>query len=1176
MFEKYLSYKADGSSTDGLMPINNNKFTLDNKFGSVTVVAHFVTRTPGKFELYYDDFGADELDEAWVTVGAPELLTQDGELTIQAETSNYALLDQGIFDRLLDGEGYRISVDASGSGGTMQIMFKGSDQDINGRYVLVLNGSAALFRYIDPSSGTNVELAKTVFSFSTTPVTLTLEVMGDTVTLFADGREILSYTTDDSWKGAANAVGLINMTGGAVFKFDNLLVERIPEELPVNVTTMLGDAVDADYISGAAAADARTAIAGDTITLTSVAKAGYALKEYTVTSNGMVIEVNSDGTFTVPDGASGAIEVTAVFAPVSLREARSFYIDSEGGDDSGDGTIARPWKTLGKLTAYTANDPLVPGDTVYLKRGSVFTAQVLTFSGMGSADAPVTITAYGDGSDLPLLAGNGAVENVVSLYNQEYITISDLQITNTSAKYNSDFNLNSSNNISLTLRAINVSAKDFGTVNGITIQNCYIHDINGNINLKWNGGIFFDVQASVAEMVLFGVPTKYDGILIEGCTFINVDRSGIKLVSSAWCNQWLKNDPSKPVNWYPSTNAVIRNNYMEKIGGDGITTRDTDGTLIEYNLMKDCRYQNSAYNVAIWPFQAANTVIQYNEAYNTHSVQDGQGLDCDHASSYTVMQYNYSHNNEGGFMLIMGGYPHTAATVRYNLSVNDCDKTFEFAQGIPMGTMIYNNTLYSDKVLKNGILYLSNTSVGVGVNDVYLFNNLFCYPEGQPLYCSNGFETAMANAAKLYNNAYTGGMAVPAADANAIAADSGAVFVSAGSMPEGETTPITGSSEELAGYQLAEGSPLIDKGVTLAEAIEYFGGDIVTLADYRSDSPNTLFYRYYNVSGARSIDYVMGSHFPDVAGVNYDLDFFGIRNLEGAAPDIGAAEYLQHTHSGGSATCSSKAVCEICGEEYGEFDPNNHTGNTVVLGAVEATDTQAGYTGDTYCADCGVQLAAGHVIPATGGTSLPVVPVIPSVPSVNPTTPAEPPALTGPDAPVSEMPFTDVAAGTYYYDAVLWAVENGITTGASASAFAPDKACTRAEIVTFLWRAVGSPEPAGSVNPFTDVAADAYYYKAVLWAVENGITTGTSASAFSPTDTCTRAQAVTFLCRAVGQAVSASNPFTDVAADAYYYSAVLWAVENSITTGTSASAFSPEKICTRAEIVTFLYRACAD
>lgn len=180
--------------------------------------------------------------------------------------------------------------------------------------------------------------------------------------------------------------------------------------------------------------------------------------------------------------------------------------------------------------------------------------------------------------------------------------------------------------------------------------------------------------------------------------------------------------------------------------------------------------------------------------------------------------------------------------------------------------------------------------------------------------------------------------------------------------------------------------------------------------------------------------------------------------------------------------------------------------------------------------------------------------------------------------PVSEQPepgsiaFTDVASSAYYYDAVKWAVENGITSGTSATTFSPDASCTRAQMVTFLWRANGSPKAAGA-NPFTDVNADAYYYDAVLWAVENGITSGTSATAFSPDMTVTRGQTVTFLHRANGSpAVSGSNPFTDVAADAYYAAAVQWAVAEDVTAGTAAATFSPDMACTRGQIVTFLYR----
>ena len=163
----------------------------------------------------------------------------------------------------------------------------------------------------------------------------------------------------------------------------------------------------------------------------------------------------------------------------------------------------------------------------------------------------------------------------------------------------------------------------------------------------------------------------------------------------------------------------------------------------------------------------------------------------------------------------------------------------------------------------------------------------------------------------------------------------------------------------------------------------------------------------------------------------------------------------------------------------------------------------------------------------------------------------------------------------YFFDPVYWAVEKGITTGASATKFSPDAGCTRAQVVTFLWRAAGKPEPTKTENPFGDVQPDAYYYKAVLWAVEKGITTGTSATTFRPDQTCTRGQIVTFLWRYNEQPEpkSSTNPFTDVPAGQYYYKAVLWAVEKGITKGTSADKFSPDSTCTRAQIVTFLYRA---
>ena len=200
-----------------------------------------------------------------------------------------------------------------------------------------------------------------------------------------------------------------------------------------------------------------------------------------------------------------------------------------------------------------------------------------------------------------------------------------------------------------------------------------------------------------------------------------------------------------------------------------------------------------------------------------------------------------------------------------------------------------------------------------------------------------------------------------------------------------------------------------------------------------------------------------------------------------------------------------------------------------------------------------------------------------------------------PDSPK----FVDVTADSWYSEPVAWAVENGVTSGTSEAGFSPNASCTRGQVVTFLWRAKGSPDVILSdseesqtdsgdassqapendtANPFTDVSATAYYYKPVLWAVQNGVTSGTSATTFSPGKPCTRGQVVTFLWRAEGEPEPAADetPFTDVQMNAYYYKAVLWAVENGVTQGTSATKFSPNATCTRAQVVTFLYRACAE
>ena len=185
------------------------------------------------------------------------------------------------------------------------------------------------------------------------------------------------------------------------------------------------------------------------------------------------------------------------------------------------------------------------------------------------------------------------------------------------------------------------------------------------------------------------------------------------------------------------------------------------------------------------------------------------------------------------------------------------------------------------------------------------------------------------------------------------------------------------------------------------------------------------------------------------------------------------------------------------------------------------------------------------------------------------------PTICDGGAKCPSRPFRDVdrSVSNWYHLPVDWAVSNGITAGTSASTFDPQLACTRAQVVTFLWRTAGNPAPSSGRNPFRDVKSSAYYYQAVLWAVEKGITAGTSATTFSPDSTCTRGQVATFLWRFEGSPlVKTHNPFRDVSADAYYADAVLWAVEKGVTAGVDSNHFAPASPCTRAHVVTFLYR----
>ena len=870
VFEGYDSYLAEsGNSTDGLLTIKDDKFTLNDKTGSVIIVAKFKTAPVDPGTIFLDRFNGEMNDHGLYTFSSPDAARIEGGALVVDPKDAVAsvLLDASKWEGV---KNYAIEMDAkkaNATRGTIQIGFRLANS--SDCYVLALNGERALIRRL-ASDGTNVELASVLYTFDQTYRRLVIDVSDNTVSVSDQRGPIVSYTNTDSnndkahWSSWPPGLGIWALTPGAPVTIDNLQVTRATETLTVTTEVYCDGELDADFKCGSLDVEKYLVTAGGELKFTPIVKGGYALEKVTV--NGQEV---TDGTYQTQVDASGELKLKAYFV-TAPHTARTLYVDSVNGDDSRSGDSPE----TARRSLPKEDEVFGPGDAILLRRGSEFRGEAahLKFSGSGSAEAPIRVGTYGEGAR-PVLAGEGAVTDVVETYNQENLVIEGLEITNQDPGYEASFGLNTSNNRTKQLRAVRIKAKDFGVVHNITLQDLYIHHVNGNIAVKWNGGIFFDAGGSVEDGALRGVPTKYDNVLITKNRIEKVDRSGIKLVGSTWANQSLENSPSTPLNWYPSTNVVVRDNVIRYCGGDGITVRDTEGALVEGNLVHDSRYQDTGYNAGVWPFQATNTVVQHNEVAFTHGVQDGQGLDTDHVSSYSVMQYNYSHDNEGGFMLIMNGFPHTAPTIRYNISQNDADKTFEFARGTAAGTMIYNNTIHSDSVLvgpRSGVLDLANSKAGTGNREVFISNNIFSYPQGQTFYV--GEADTMKTKAKLYNNAYIGGIAVPAEEENALTGDM--KLPGLGTAPKDSaqrSTPVTGltKAEAFAGYVPADDSPLVNAGKSVEEIIAHFGG---TNTDRRTLTPTAI---HEQAKAGHSIDFVAGKYLPEVAGVDYTVDFLG-------------------------------------------------------------------------------------------------------------------------------------------------------------------------------------------------------------------------------------------------------------------------------------------------------------
>jgi hypothetical protein len=477
--------------------------------------------------------------------------------------------------------------------------------------------------------------------------------------------------------------------------------------------------------------------------------------------------------------ASARLPLTATHSE-NKASATSYYVDANAGDDNSPGTSPEgAWKSLDRINGTTFH----PGDHIFLKSGSSWRGQLWP-KGSGSPEHAIVIGKYG-GAALPVINGAGLAEDAVLLKNQEYWEIRNLEVTNTGAS-------------SALRRGVHVAAENCGDLHHIYLQNLAVHDVNGSFKEKANGAIHY---TSVGDIK----PSRFIDLRIGNNRIWHVDRSGI----FGWSTHWTR------AKWYPSLGVIIRNNTLDDIGGDGIVNVATDGAIVEYNVVSHASQRSQDYNDGIWPFSADNTIVQYNEVYGMRGQHDAEGFDSDWNSRNTIIQYNYSHDNEGGFLLICSegsqspkdSAGNVGTIVRYNVSQNDGHRAIKLS-GPVKNTLIYNNTIYVGKYDASDLIL--HTDWTGWASDTYIYNNIF-YVEGKGQfgYGVSGNEDGSYNSApgpgKSANNVYDYNIyygVKPADDPHAITADP--LLKAPGSAGIGRSSA--------AGYDLRAHSPAIDSG----------------------------------------------------------------------------------------------------------------------------------------------------------------------------------------------------------------------------------------------------------------------------------------------------------------------------------------------------------------------------
>ncbi|WP_229070672.1 discoidin domain-containing protein [Actinoplanes sp. DH11] len=481
---------------------------------------------------------------------------------------------------------------------------------------------------------------------------------------------------------------------------------------------------------------------------------------------------------------------TAVLAaaPPAAAANTSYYVDCSA-TAAGSGTEASPWNSFAPVNSRT----FTSGDRVLIRRGTTCVGQQLWPKGSGAAGAANIIDAYGTGAK-PVLAGNGAVDDVVKLYNQQHWEIRNLDISNKGAA-------------PAARRGVHIIRENSGTGTYYRITGVDVHDVNGVQNKKddnASAGIFFEVLGNTT-------PTKFDDVVISGSTVRAVDRYGIHF----WTRWMTRPELANPNcgatcgTWTPQTRVVVRGNTVTDIGGDAIVVHHTQSALVENNRVDGFRMRDTNCAAGIWGWNINDALFQFNEVSGGRSTCDGQGFDLDEGNIRTIYQYNYSHDNEGGFILLCNGGGSTTRDniVRYNISQNDRGQIFDLICGKITNTKIYNNVFYVGQAAQ--IINNSNGSTGANAE---FYNNIFYVDNGQSSYNAGGL---LFHANTFYGQHPAGEPFDPAkstADPLLVA--------------PGTATSIGNAG----GYRLRAGSPALASGQAMPGpgSRDYFGGPVTT------------------------------------------------------------------------------------------------------------------------------------------------------------------------------------------------------------------------------------------------------------------------------------------------------------------------------------------------------------